>query len=92
MRIEGSRMYNPGWHTTRDVRNMLKVSEVIVRCAIERRESRGAQWRLDYPDPDPEWAKKNLIATRGDDGNVKISTRPVPEMPTELAKLFEVKT
>jgi succinate dehydrogenase / fumarate reductase flavoprotein subunit len=92
MRIEGSRMYNPGWHTTRDVRNMLKVSEVIVRCAIERRESRGAQWRLDYPDPDPEWAKKNLIATRGDDGKVKISTRPVPEMPTELAKLFEVKT
>jgi succinate dehydrogenase / fumarate reductase flavoprotein subunit len=67
---------------------MLKVSEIIVRCAIERKESRGAQWRLDYPDLDPEWAKKNLIATTGDNGEVKISTTPVPEMPPELADLF----
>jgi succinate dehydrogenase / fumarate reductase flavoprotein subunit len=89
--IEGSRVYNPGWHTSRDVQNMLKVSEIIVRCALERRESRGAQWRLDYPDPDPEWGKKNLIATRGEGGEVRIGTRPVPEMPPELAGLFEVK-
>ena len=91
LRIEGSRMYNPGWHTARDIQNMLKVSEVIVRCAIERRESRGAQWRLDYPDQDPQWAKKNLIAVRGTDDQVRISTRPVPEMPPELAALFEAK-
>jgi succinate dehydrogenase / fumarate reductase, flavoprotein subunit len=90
LRIEGTRLYNPGWHTARDVKNMLKVSEIIVRCAIERKESRGAQWRLDYPDPDPEWAKKNLIATKDGD-KVRISTRPVPEMPTELAELFEAK-
>jgi succinate dehydrogenase / fumarate reductase flavoprotein subunit len=67
---------------------MLKVSEIIVRCAIERRESRGAQWRTDYPDLDPEWAKKNLIATKDGDA-VRISTRPVPEMPQELAMLFK---
>ena len=88
LHVEGSRHYNPGWHTARDIKNMLKVSEIIVRCAIERRESRGAQWRLDYPDPDPEWAKKNLIATKDGD-KVKISTTPVAEMPPELAKLFE---
>src|SRR5687767_7729826 len=88
MRIEGTRLYNPGWHTARDVQNMLKVSEIIVRCAIERKESRGAQWRLDYPDPDPEWAKKNLIATKDGD-KVRISTRAVPEMPPELANLFK---
>lgn len=91
MHIEGTRLYNPGWHTARDVQNMLKVSEIIVRCAIERKESRGAQWRLDYPDPDPEWAKKNLIATKDGD-KVRISTRLVPEMPPELANLFEEKT
>ncbi|MDQ3706873.1 MAG: fumarate reductase/succinate dehydrogenase flavoprotein subunit [Chloroflexota bacterium] len=91
LHIEGSRMYNPGWHTARDIQNMLKVSEIIVRCALERRESRGAQWRLDYPDLDPEWAKKNLIAIKGADGQVQIDTRPVPEMPPELAALFEVK-
>jgi succinate dehydrogenase / fumarate reductase flavoprotein subunit len=88
LRIEGTRLYNPGWHTARDIQNMLKVSEIIVRCALERKESRGAQWRLDYPNLDPEWAKKNLIATKDGD-KVKITTRPVPEMPPELAKLFE---
>src|SRR5205823_4557412 len=88
LHVEGSRIYNPGWHTTRDIQNMLVVSEVIVRCALERRESRGAQWRLDYPDPDPEWAKKNLIATKDGD-KVNISTCPVPEMPPELAALFK---
>jgi succinate dehydrogenase / fumarate reductase flavoprotein subunit len=87
LHIEGSRLYNPGWHTARDIQNMLKVSEIIVRCALERKESRGAQWRLDYPNLDPEWAKKNLIATKDGD-KVKITTRPVPEMPPELAKLF----
>ncbi|HEX6608740.1 MAG TPA: fumarate reductase/succinate dehydrogenase flavoprotein subunit, partial [Chloroflexia bacterium] len=88
LHVEGSRVYNPGWHTARDVHNMLKISEIIVRCALERQESRGAQWRLDYPNPDPEWAKKNLIATRQDD-TVRITTTPVPAMPPELAGLFE---
>ncbi len=90
LHVDGTRLYNPGWHTARDIRNMLTVSEIIVRCALERRESRGAQWRTDYPDPDPVWGKKNLVATEGPDG-VQIMTIPVPEMPPELAQLFEAK-
>jgi len=88
LHIDGSRIFNPGWHTAREIRFMLKVSEIIVRCALERRESRGAQWRTDYPNPDPEWARKNLIVIKDGDA-VKITTRPVPEMPPELARLFE---
>ena len=88
--VDGTRLYNPGWHTARDVRNMLTVSEIIVRCALERKESRGAQWRLDYPDPDPAWARTNLIAVEGPDG-VRITTLVMPEMPPELAALFETK-
>jgi succinate dehydrogenase / fumarate reductase flavoprotein subunit len=91
LHVAGTRVYNPGWHTARDIRNMLTVSEIIVRCAIERQESRGAQWRLDFPDPDPVWAKKNLIATKGPDGAVQVTTIPVPEMPPELAALFAAK-
>jgi succinate dehydrogenase / fumarate reductase flavoprotein subunit len=60
-----------------------------VRCALERKESRGAQWRTDYPNPDPEWGKKMLIATKGQQGEVEISTTPLREMSPELAALFE---
>ena len=88
--VEGDRHFNPGWHTARDIAFMLKTSEIITRCALERKESRGAQWRTDYPDKDPEWGKKNLIAHKEESG-VKIITRPLPEMPAELAALFEKK-
>ena len=43
---------NPGWHTALDLRNLLTVSEAITRSALERKESRGAHFRDDYPDKD----------------------------------------
>jgi len=88
VRIDGDRVYNPGWHTARDMRFTLRVSEIIVRCALARKESRGAQWRIDYPDKDPAWGKRNLIAVRDGDC-VAIRTRPVPEASPELAALME---
>jgi succinate dehydrogenase / fumarate reductase flavoprotein subunit len=85
--VPGSRKYNPGWHTARDLRFMLTIAEAIVRAAIERRESRGAHWRLDYLEKDPALGRVNFIAY-SDGGRVKLETRPVPEMPPELARLF----
>jgi succinate dehydrogenase / fumarate reductase flavoprotein subunit len=88
--VAGSRLYNPGWHTARDLRFMLVISEAIVRGAIERRESRGAHWRTDFPNADPNFGKLNLIALKDGDA-MRITTRPVPEMPDELADLFNGK-
>ncbi|MGO8672641.1 MAG: fumarate reductase/succinate dehydrogenase flavoprotein subunit [Capsulimonadaceae bacterium] len=88
LKVEGTRLFNPGWHAAWDIRYMLKTSEVIVRCALERKESRGAQWRTDFPDKDPEWAKVNLIA-RKDGDKVSITRKPLPEMPDELKALFD---
>jgi succinate dehydrogenase / fumarate reductase flavoprotein subunit len=85
--VPGSRKYNPGWHTARDVRFMLTIAEAIVRAAIERRESRGAHWRLDYLEKDPALGRVNFIAY-SEGGRVKLRTRPVPDMPPELAGLF----
>jgi succinate dehydrogenase / fumarate reductase flavoprotein subunit len=87
IRVPGSRRYNPGWHTARDLRFMLIVAEAIVRAALERKESRGAHWRLDYLEKDPALGRVNLIA-HNDGGTLKVKTRPVPEMPKELARLF----
>jgi succinate dehydrogenase / fumarate reductase flavoprotein subunit len=86
--VPGSRRYNPGWHTARDLRFMLTIAECIVRAAIERRESRGAHWRLDYLEKDPALGKVNFIAY-SEGGNVKLKQQPVPQMPPEIARLFE---
>jgi succinate dehydrogenase / fumarate reductase, flavoprotein subunit len=86
--VEGHRQYNPGWHLALDLPHMLRVSECIARAALERHESRGGHTRDDYPGPDPEWAKLNLICTQdGDD--VAIHRQPLPVMPDELASIFE---
>jgi len=80
--------FNPGWHTALDLRNLLTVSEAITLSAIERKESRGGQFRDDYPDKDPEFAKFN-IAVKEVDGQMQVSHVPLPEMPTELKQVIE---
>jgi succinate dehydrogenase / fumarate reductase flavoprotein subunit len=80
MRVGGSRTLNPGWHTCGDVVNMLVISEAIVRSALERRESRGSQWRLDYPDMSDEQGNVNYVTYDGGDGmRIRAVTRePIP--------------
>jgi succinate dehydrogenase / fumarate reductase flavoprotein subunit len=47
---------------------MLDVAECIVVGALERRESRGAQFRLDFPErKDDEWLKHIVLSTNGRD-------------------------
>ena len=84
----GSMLFNPGWHACRDVRFMLTLCEAIFRSAIERKESRGAHWRLDFPDQDATWGAKNIVAVKSD-GGMQITTRPVPQMPADLAQLVQ---
>jgi succinate dehydrogenase / fumarate reductase, flavoprotein subunit len=87
--VEGHRQYNPGWHLALDLPHMLLVSECIARAALGREESRGGHTRDDFPATDPEWGRINLICTRTADGGVDITRQPLPEMPSELAEIFE---
>ncbi len=86
--VEGHRQYNPGWHLALDLPHMLTVSECIARAAFERQESRGGHTRDDYPGPDPEWARINLICT-ADGDSIAVHRKPLPVMPDELAAIFE---
>jgi succinate dehydrogenase / fumarate reductase, flavoprotein subunit len=87
--IAGHRQYNNGWHTALDLASMLIVSEGITRAALLRKESRGAQFREDFPNKDAEWGKHNIVVKRGADGEMVVEKRPLPPMPEELKAVIQ---
>src|SRR5438552_3972289 len=88
VRVEGSEVYNPGWHLALDLGSLLTVSEAVALAALERKESRGGHTRNDYPQPDPSLAKVNVVV-RAKDGGLTVAQEPLPGMPAELKTLFE---
>jgi succinate dehydrogenase / fumarate reductase flavoprotein subunit len=86
LKVSGGRAYNPAWNLVFEVRNMLVVSEAIARSARQREESRGAHSRLDFPELDEKWAKKNSVVRLGIDG-MEIRTSKLPKLPDELRAL-----
>ncbi|MGA8212175.1 MAG: FAD-binding protein [Candidatus Sulfotelmatobacter sp.] len=84
--VEGSRLFNPGWHLAQDLKAMLTVSEAVTRSALAREESRGAHSRIDHPGLDATWGtKNNLIVLEG--GAMKLRQSAVPELPGDLKQL-----
>ncbi|MFL6311935.1 MAG: FAD-binding protein [Terriglobales bacterium] len=88
VRVEGSRLFNPGWHLSRDLKSMLMVSEAVTRSAMARKESRGAHSRIDFPKLDEQvWGKQHNLITREGDG-MKLQQIPVDAIPGELNELL----
>ena len=90
VKVEGSRLFNPGWHLAYDLKSMLRVSEAVALSALARQESRGAHSRIDYPNYDETWGKQNNIIVREDDG-MRLRPLPTPEMPEDLRQVLEEK-
>src|SRR5712672_3644536 len=87
--VPGHREYNTGWHTAIDLQNMIIVSEMIARAALERKESRGAQFREDYPTKNDEYGNLNIVVWKGASGEVKLRREPIPPMPDELKQIIQ---
>jgi succinate dehydrogenase / fumarate reductase flavoprotein subunit len=85
--VEGSRLFNPGWHLSYDLKSMLTVSEAVTQSALARMESRGAHSRIDFPKLDPLWEKKHNIIVK-EAGAMKRRESPVEEMPGELQQIL----
>lgn len=84
-----NREYNPGWHTCMDLANLLTVSEALTLCAIERKESRGAQFREDFPEKSKEFGNCNMIIKKGADGQMTLRREAVKPMPDELKAIID---
>ena len=87
--IGGNREYNSGWHTALDLPNLLLVSEAITRAGLERKESRGAHFREDYPAKSDEFSRFNLVIQKGPDGAMTLTRQPIAPLPPELAQVIK---
>jgi succinate dehydrogenase / fumarate reductase flavoprotein subunit len=87
--VDGNRDYNAGWHTALDLHNMLTVSEIVTRAALERQESRGAHFRDDFPNKDEQCGKFNIVARKGPNGEVQLTREPIAPMREDLQQIIE---
>ena len=87
--VPGHREYNSGWHAALDLHNLIVVSEMVTRAALERKESRGAQFRDDYPTKDDAYAGFNIVVSKGASGEVRLRREPIPPMPDELKQIIQ---
>jgi len=85
----GNREYNPGWHTALDLSNLLTVSEAVARCAVLRKESRGAHFREDYPDKEDGFSKVNTVVRKGPDGRMQVVQERIAEMRDDLKQIVK---
>jgi succinate dehydrogenase / fumarate reductase flavoprotein subunit len=87
--VGGNREYNGGWHTAIDLQHLLTVSESITRAALERKESRGAHFRDDYPAKDDQFGQFNILVRKRADGGMQLTRELLPAMPAELQQIIQ---
>ena len=87
--VGGNREYNSGWHTALDLHNLLTVSEMITQAALERKESRGAHFRDDFPVKDEKFGTFNIVVRKGADGAMQFVREPIAPMTQELQQVVE---
>jgi succinate dehydrogenase / fumarate reductase flavoprotein subunit len=91
-RAPGTTLFNPGWHVAMDLEKMVIACEASIRCAITREESRGGHTRGDFIESnDAKWGGRNVVASLGPDGKMRIEIVALPPIPAELKTIVDAK-
>src|ERR1700678_994209 len=80
---------NSGWHTALDLHNLLTVSQIVTRAAIERKESRGAHFRDDFPNKSDEFATFNIVVKKSPGGEPQITRETIGPMRDDLKQIIQ---
>ena len=88
--VEGHRQFNPGWHLSIDLRNMLLVSECIAKAALARRgvARRAHARRLPRPRRHAGAPRTSCCGSTTPGRAWTCSEQPLPVMPDELKTFF----
>jgi hypothetical protein len=79
-RVPDFASYNPDWIDLLELGNMIRLGQIIARCALERRESRGGHVRMDHPELDDAHWLQTVIAEKSasqQNGDIAIRTDPM---------------
>ncbi len=87
--VGDTRKYNSSWHQALDIKNMITVALIIATAALQRKESRGAHTREDFPETDESLTNVLYVISKGDDGFPKVSEATYPPMPEELKQAMK---
>ncbi|HEY3938663.1 MAG TPA: fumarate reductase/succinate dehydrogenase flavoprotein subunit [Bryobacteraceae bacterium] len=87
--VIGNREYNGGWHTALDLPHLLTVSEIITRAAIERKESRGAHFREDYPTKNDQEGSSTVVVRQDGSGGMQVTREPLKQVPAGLKQIID---
>jgi len=87
VKASGDPAFNLEWNEAINLANLHVVAELVARSALCRTESRGAHYRSDWPQSNPEWLKRICLAADGHGGST-LSLLPIDFgrlTPPELA-------
>ena len=72
MNVKSFKEYNNNLITALEVISMIKLAKLIVESALLRKESRGAHYRIDYPEKnDKEYLKSFVLNKNGEVSTIK---------------------